>query len=438
MKRFHALLTLSIFVCTLAGSAQAADLEDLLVDLFQPFSKGNVSRPWTCKFSNLCDLDSSIPTPQLFLAGGALELSPLSDFTFSIVNDRIVPLSSSVTGFTYEYNEDLDVYERSSSTFGPLFSERAQTIGRGRFLVGLSHSTFEFDEFNGTGLDNISVGDLSGFLSVGTSSAGGLAVENVLQDAGLLSVSRVDVNFDLEIKQSVSTVYFTYGITDRIDLGLVVPFLNIDMKATAIPFVKGQPASQIPACDTLPPADTATDCVIDPLLATPRRDSSSFSGIGDLVLRGKWHFLTGRTNAAMLVSGTIPTGDPGNLTGFDDPTITPGLVVSRDFETPIGGFGVQGFAGYEVRLDNSDKDEFEWGVGVSFQPFGRTSLNLDLLGTEETSGDNFSVLDLSVGFKLMLTEGVLLDFNFITPLNDEGLRATSGILSAQLEWVFGD
>jgi hypothetical protein len=48
------------------------------------------------------------------------------------------------------------------------------------------------------------------------------------------------------------------------------------------------------------------------------------------------------------------------------------------------------------------------------------------------------VLDLAIGTKIMLSQSALLDLNFVMPLNDDGLRATGGIFTAQLEFVFGE
>lgn len=411
--------------------AAATDLVDLLREVTAPINGAGISTPFDCAFNNLCGADA-LQANVLDLA--SFELQPISDFTASVVNDRIVPLSSSVSGFTYEYNEDLDVYERSTSTFGPLFSERAQTIGRGRFLVGVSHSVLEFDEFNGTGLDNINLAELARNAVVGSSAAGGLSIGNVLGSQGSRAI---DLNYDIEIDEAVSTFYFTYGLTDRIDLGVVVPLVRIEMDVTARPIVPGG-TIDLPACEDLSVLSTE-DCLVNPENFRVQRDSATHSGVGDVVLRAKWHFLAGRTNASLFLSSTLPTGDEDNLAGFGDPTFTPGIVLSRDFETAFGGIALNAFAGYEIRTDDTDKDEIEWGVGASFQPFGRASLNLDVLGTKETQSDEeFNVVDLSVGLKLMLREGVLLDFNYIAPLNDEGLRATDGIISAQVEWVFGD
>ena len=48
------------------------------------------------------------------------------------------PLSSSSGGFTYRFNPSLGTVERASNSFGPFFTERSLTAGRGRASVGMS------------------------------------------------------------------------------------------------------------------------------------------------------------------------------------------------------------------------------------------------------------------------------------------------------------
>src|SRR5689334_6084656 len=54
-------------------------------------------------------------------------LQPLADSIGSQVANQIPTLSTSA-GYTYEWNPELEVLERSAKTFGPLFTERAVTL----------------------------------------------------------------------------------------------------------------------------------------------------------------------------------------------------------------------------------------------------------------------------------------------------------------------
>ncbi|MEX2208198.1 MAG: transporter [Myxococcota bacterium] len=421
-----------------SGTAWAGDVKDILVDVVRPVSGSTITSPFDCVFRGLCNLPSANFDSLLEADSGALaplELDSLASVTSGVVNDRIVPLSSSVSGFTYDYNPDLDVYDRSTKTFGPLFSERAQTIGKKRFLVGLSQSYLEFDQYNGDNLDSITLSELGGQLPLGESGAEFDGVTLISQLNEREQGNLLDVDLDLNIKEWVSTGYFTYGLTERIDVGIVVPLMRIKAKASARAL---ESDSELLRCD-----DPSLDLLGDtPCFGTNVVSSNSktenHTGIGDLVVRGKWNYYVGVVNAAFTAEATIPTGDPDNLTGLHTMTYRPGMVVSKDFETPIGGLGLQAYAGYNFRPDIPDEQEFDWAVGGALQPFGRASISFDLIGSNETRGQENFLLDGSVGLKLMLAQNVLVDFNWIAPLNDDGLRPSAGIFTFQIEGTFGD
>ncbi len=391
-----------------------------LADLIRSLNVGIGTSDSVDCFAGLCNV-----TGENFSAS----LDDLGETNSQIVNNRIVPLSSSVSGFTYEYNEDLDIYERSTRTFGPLFSERARTLGRGRMLLGVSHSTLSFDEFEGDDISKLRISSVQGGLQTSGAAPGSLSS----------STNPVfDSIVDLDIDESVTTLYYTYGLTDKIDLGIVLPVISLDISASSTQTTLSG-TTQIPSCATLPAPFPRTSC-LQGATGGVSHASDSYTGIGDVIVRGKWNFWAREMSAGgLFLSTTIPTGDPDNLTGLHTFTFTPGVVLSRDFETPIGGFGIQGMLGYEIRPDEGNKSEWEWGTGVAYQPFSRASFAVDILGTEEAANSEFGdrLLDLSLGAKVQLTSGLLLDLNYITPLNDEGLRS-DGIYSAQLEWVFGD
>ena len=427
---------------SVARTAHSVDLEDMVVNLVEPLGGRTLTTAFDCTFHGLCESEET----GIFVEGfdgsdslTGLQLDSLASVTSGVVNDRIVPLSSSVSGFTYDYNPDLDVYDRSTKTFGPLFSERAQTIGRRRFLVGMSGSYLEFNEFDGDDLDSISLSELGGDLQTSGSSS---AFQGVTLLSLLGTNQPLDVDLDMSIKEWVSTAYFTYGLTERIDVGIVVPLmrLTVDAKATTR---AADGSEALPNCSDVEDILSTEPCIGTPTassgtVVSSNSDKESYTGIGDLVVRGKWNFFNGVANAALTAEATIPTGDPDNLTGLHTMTYRPGLVVSKDFETAIGGLGLQAYAGYNFRPDIPDEQEFDWAVGGALQPFGRASISLDLIGSNETRGDEVFMLDGSVGLKLMLAQNVLVDFNWIAPLNHEGLRPKSGIFTFQIEGTFGD
>src|SRR5262249_44107944 len=61
----------------------------------------------------------------------------------------ILPIISPASGFTYRYDRASGAFVRTSDSFGPVYSERAQTIGRGKFSLGVSYQHFDFDTLDG-------------------------------------------------------------------------------------------------------------------------------------------------------------------------------------------------------------------------------------------------------------------------------------------------
>jgi hypothetical protein len=47
-----------------------------------------------------------------------------------------LPLPSPSSGFTYTMDPTLGVFTRSTQSFGPIFAERAETMGKGKFALG--------------------------------------------------------------------------------------------------------------------------------------------------------------------------------------------------------------------------------------------------------------------------------------------------------------
>jgi hypothetical protein len=115
------------------------------------FSFGECGRP-------LC-LDNSINAtnghgdhflPDVIANNGAI-LGFLTDaIAASAAN---LPLSASASGATFRFVGGLPV--RTSTSLGPIFGERAQTLGRGRFVVGANMSGLNFTSLRGVPLNQI-------------------------------------------------------------------------------------------------------------------------------------------------------------------------------------------------------------------------------------------------------------------------------------------
>src|SRR6476661_9070295 len=69
-----------------------------------------------------------------------------SQFSTALVSQLVsVPLPSPASGFTYEFDPSLGVFQRTTQSFGPILAERADTIGDGRVSFGFAFQRFTFD-----------------------------------------------------------------------------------------------------------------------------------------------------------------------------------------------------------------------------------------------------------------------------------------------------
>jgi hypothetical protein len=62
------------------------------------------------------------------------------------------PVGSSSAGFTFTFDSNLGVYNRTTQSFGPLFAERPQTAGKGKFSFGVNYQNATYDRFEGLDL----------------------------------------------------------------------------------------------------------------------------------------------------------------------------------------------------------------------------------------------------------------------------------------------
>src|SRR5579864_2596895 len=113
-----------------------------------------------------------------------------------------LPLPSPAAGFTYSFDPALGIYTRSAQSYGPVLAERAGTIGKEKFYAGVSFQHFRFGTLDGV--------DLRNFASVFKHTQ---STPDPLIKEDLITTSTF-VNAQLD----QSTAFFTYGLTDRIDV----------------------------------------------------------------------------------------------------------------------------------------------------------------------------------------------------------------------------
>jgi hypothetical protein len=382
--------------------------------------------------------------------GGILEaaLEPLGSVISSQIANQIPTLSTSA-GFTYEYNPELEVYERSSKTFGPLFSERAVTIGQGKFNVNLSYTYIRFDSINGHDLDDITsrIEKAQFRQQDGTLVDGfaGIFESDLAPNYPGLASNQIftRVNVDLDLEAQLVDFSFTYGVLDNLDVNIDVPLLRTFARSTV---------SEL----TL---DPRFEELINPSLHGPditaehaaREDAI---GIGDIRLRSKYLALDGPLRLAGLVDLILPTGSPGNFTGTGDSRLGSYVIVSG---TVLDIFEPHMQAGLELNCNNIDISQAKYLAGVTAQLSSFAAMTVDFIGRSEfgplgripsaarlpavnngvftetaapfhgrpifVNINRNDILDLAVGGKVSLGPQLVFFATATIPLNDDGLRA---------------
>lgn len=343
-----------------------------------------------------------------------------------------LPLPSPASGFTYTFDSGLGVYTRSAESYGPILAERAETIGKEKFFAGFSYQHFRFSTLDGLDLHQIP----SVFRHSQT------APDPIRQD--IITTS----NFiDAQIGQF--TAFFSYGLTDRVDVSVAVPFFN-----TSMAVVSNASIQRI---------GTANDPTIHYFLDANGNNTTqkqfavagSASGVGDVLTRIKGTVL--ETNPVWVSLGLdvrMPTGDPYNFLGSGAAGVQPFVAVSFRAKrvTPHVdlGYQVNGnsplagdiFAGTKGHLPN----QFNYAVGVDAGISKRLSLAFDVVGQEvfHTQGirkttftaanastyadtgfvrQNLNMTNGSIGFKVNPVNTVLISFNVLFEMNQAGLRS---------------
>ena len=284
------------------------------------------------------------------------------------------PVASPSGGFTYTFDPALGTFRRTSESFGPTFAERALTIGRGRVSVGYGYQHASYDTFEGLNLrDRGAVTFYVPHIDC-CSRAGGTTSQpddSRLTPAFEGDLVRAELALDLTTDSSVFVV--NYGVHDRLDIGVVVPFLHVSMNASVLASVERLSTATEPETHTFGGATPDSSLFIE---------NGDATGLGDIVVRTKyrlWPAAGGGVAAAVDVR--VPTGDESNLLGT-------GGVQTKVFG--IGSFTLGKFAphlnaGYTFSSsgalpDTRLRDEVNLAAGFDWALTPRATLAVDWVG----------------------------------------------------------
>jgi hypothetical protein len=224
------------------------------------------------------------------------------------------PLGSSTGGLTYVFDETLGTLRRGSASFGPLFAERALTIGRGKLSAGFNYQRTSYRTFEGQDLDDGSIKfylrhqDCCGF----TDPANLLGFSSSVGDGTRLNPpfegDIIEAALSLTATTHTTALFVNYGLTSRWDVGLAVPIVKVSLDASV-------EASVIRLVTSTAP-NTHTFEYFNPDRTLVVQRAGSASGLGDIVLRSKYRVVSAAGGGlAAAVDLRLPSGDENDLLG---------------------------------------------------------------------------------------------------------------------------
>ena len=331
--------------------------------------------------------------------------------TFLVQELATLPVSTSSGGFTYRLDRQLGTVIRTSDSFGPFYTERSLTAGRNRASFGIGYQSSLYNTIDGRDLRD------------GTLVSTAAILRGDTQPFDVETVS-------LRIRTDTMTVTGNYGITDRLDVSVAVPFVRLSLQGQRVDTYRGQAFVQ------------ATG-------------SASASGLGDIVTRAKFNlYREGANGFAIGAETRVPTGDEDNLLGAGEMSFTPQVIGSVEgsavgFHGQVGYtvHGVSKALGYGAALTVAATPRFTVIgeiLGRRVEGLGRLEsttvphprlIGVDtirLTGIEETTDRIVAV----GGFKWNVSSTWLVTANVLRPLTDVGLNAT-WIPTVTFDYSFG-
>ena len=399
-----------IIVCSIllllggnADTAVAFNLEDLLLNIY-----------------------SSDGVDGITLGGGTIDNGFAFPFDVegmtlnNAITDEISSLSvnSSVASFSVTIDSVTGLPLVTTEALGPIYAERAKTLGtKGTFKFGASATYIEFTEFEGDDVDSlIRVSDHRDYTPPNSPPVFDPEWE----------ADDLEVTLDIEVEEYVVALFASYAILDNLDISVIVPFVDLDMKIDA----HAEIIRNLSDTYTLEESEDAHDFDLNPIDDERVGDlpddsvSGDATGIGDVMFRLKYFWKeTDWAEIAIASDLKVPTGDAKDLLGSDNFTLTPFIILSKTMYE--GRFNPHLNFGYEIFFADDEFSQLKYALGFDSLITKKISFTADVIGNNELSGDGVGddLYDLSVGAKVNPWRDLVLFANVQVPLNNEGLRA---------------
>ena len=377
-------------------------------------------------------------------------------------------IATPAAGVLFTFDPKLGVFAPSSESFGPILTERAETIGRHRGFVSVTYQYLNFSTLDGQDLKH-----LPAVYSHAEFKIGGVTPD--FESEFITSENRID------LKAHQIVIDGTFGLTSRIDLSVDVPILDVRLGVTSNALINRTVPQ--PLAPTDPYYSTTVDgyfhffdinnpagSLSKVFSNSPNGSASqlprSAAGLGDVIFRVKGTILAHeRARVALGLNVRTPTGDEKNFLGAGAIGIKPFIAASyagRISPHVDLGYEYNGSSVLAGNVANASTgklpNQFFYSGGVDVAVSKRLTLASDLLGSRLSSAarirrstyidvnnnthpntmlfrDSLNLIDISVGAKFRLWRNLLATGNVAFKANDAGLRATAEPLGS-LSYTF--
>jgi hypothetical protein len=358
----------------------------------------------------------------------------------------VIPLASPASGVITKIDPATGAELPSSISLGPIFTERAETIGKHKFYIGVSNQDFHFATLNGQSLSSATMLQTQG------------GATTVFAGGSPLTTLPATVNVTMDVRLSQDVAFLTYGITNRFDVSVGLPVVHAAVSSEISNGVSyagdGFNGNGTGNCWCVGTFTPGSPPVNGSGLTFSQVGYASFAktGFGDMLLRFKGNVLEGKKIALALGADLrLPTGDERNFLGTGAVAVKPfaalslftkawnGIVFSPHVNvgwqfagksllggSPITGTPVTvgGASGFSAPPFTSPKgylpDVFSWAVGTEVALGRHNTVVVDFLGNQ---------IGWIHGIQNMTTESV----QALPPQDSKGMvtpQPVSGLVSA--------
>ena len=341
----------------------------------------------------------------------------------------------------------------ATESYGPVLTDRAETLRAHTAFIGISYQHFEFDKIDGVNLRSLGV--VLTHEPEPTICTTFPAIPCVNGEPTFTN-DIIGTTTGVDLKMHQLTLVGSYALTNRVEISLALPISNMRMAVQSLATIY---SFEPPPLNHrfVQASNDARETYIDS--SDARFGSAEAStGVGDLTIRGKfkpWQSADEKSALAMGLDLRVPTGDPYNFLGAGTWGVRPFVVWSRTgLVSPHATIGFQG-NGSSVLAGNVTSqpvtkaklpDIFSYYAGADISLGHVGSVTTDFIGQSllsasklaqttyvdyngashpniTSSTETVNEFSISLGGKVKTYQNVLLTANVLFRVNDGGLHS---------------